>query len=179
MKNHIMTYNQINDHDGLSFKEVGHLAELGLLDGDLLKIYNHVKNGSVGSLYISGCNLTKLPSWLTRISGSLVMHKSKIEELPDNLVITGMVGAAYSMLKTITRSHFYSSTNISYTNISKLPDNLQVDGLFLVCGLQFEEIPKNLKVKGVLYIRGSNLEQFSDKELYEMYEIKQYINRTT
>ena len=36
--------------DQLSYDEVYRLVGLGLIDSDLLKIYNYVKNGSIGYL---------------------------------------------------------------------------------------------------------------------------------
>ena len=70
MNQYILSYNQINESnelDNLSFEEVGRLVDLGILDGDLLKIYNYIKNGSAGTLSLYTSKLTHLPNWLHKV----------------------------------------------------------------------------------------------------------------
>ena len=119
-------------------------------------------------LYVSVINE---PNWLTKVNGNLDIAKSAIEDIPDSLKIKGTIFASYSKLKEFRRTEVYGSLGLSYTEITKLPDNLKVHGDLSIGGIQFSEIPKNLQIGDCLYIRGSNLGQFSDKELHKMYKI--------
>ena len=175
MKNLIKTYNQINESNELtelSFEEIERLAELGILDEDLLKIYNYVKSGSTKNLILDDSELTHLPNWLLRVYDSLYMRRSNIEDIPDNLVINGSIFADNSKLKEFRRTEAFVSLNLEHTKITKLPDNLKVGGYLSVEGIQFEKIPIGLQIHGHLLISGSNLEQFTNEELYDMYTIR-------
>ena len=174
MKNHILSYNQINESnelDNLSFEEVGRLAELGILSGDLLKIYNYVKNGSIGDLDLINSKLTYLPNWLTKVDGILFITESDIEDIPDTLIIKSSIYANSSKLKEFNRTHVSGTLDLDYTKITKLPDNLKVHGYLSVEGIHFEEFPKNLEIEGRFFINNSNLKQFSNNELYDMYNL--------
>lgn len=181
MKNYILNYNQINESnefDDLSFEEVGRLVDFGLLDDDLLKIYNYVKNGSIGSLTLYNSKLTYLPKWLHRVH-TLDIRRSQIKSIPsvNELNITGGILAYYTNLSEFDRHEVYGRLQISYTNIKKLPVGLIVQGYLGVNGIQFNEIPIGLRIHGNLNITNSNLRQFTDDELYAMYEIDGYISR--
>jgi hypothetical protein len=174
MKNHILTYNQLNESnelDNLSFEEVGRLVDLGILDEDLLKIYNYVKNGCIGDLNLVYSTLTHLPSWLVEVEGDLILTNSNIEEIPDSLILHSGIIAENSKLKVFNRKYVNGHLDLDNCKITKLPDHLIINGYLSVRGIQFEEIPKNLRIKRNLFIRSSNLEQFSDEELYKMYTI--------
>ena len=176
-----MTYNQINESnelDNLSFEEVGRLVDLGILDGDLLKIYNYIKNGSAGTLSLYTSKLTHLPNWLHKVD-ILDIRRSAIETIPsiNELTITGGILAYYTKLSEFDRHEVYGRLQISYTNIKKLPVGLIVQGYLGVNGIQFNEIPIGLRIHGNLNITNSNLRQFTDDELYAMYEIDGYISR--
>ena len=180
MKSHILTYAQLNESnevDNLSFEEVGRLVELGLLDEDLLKIYNYVKNGSSGELDLAHSMLTHLPNWLTEIDEDLCMSNSNIEDIPDSLTINYSIFASNSKLKEFRKTEVFGSLGLNYTQITKLPDNLIVHGYLSVEGIQFEEIPTCLVIEDEVYIYDSNLEQFSDEELRKMYKISGTIYR--
>ena len=180
MKPYILSYNQINEANeltDLSFEEVSRLAELGLLDGDLLKIYYYIKNGSIGGLSLYNCILTHLPNWLTKVNGLFTSSHSNIEYIPDTLELTSGIFMSNSKLKEFTKEVVHGSLDLDNTQITKLPDGLIVNGYLSVFGLQFEEIPKNLKINGDFYIGNSNLEQFSDEELRKMYRITSEIIR--
>ena len=179
MKNHILTYNQLNESnefDDLSFEEVGRLAELGLIDNDLLKIYNYVKNGNIGDLDLQYSKLEYLPNWLTKVNGTLNISHSDILEIPDSLIMVRSINAYYSKLKQFSRNIVYGNLNIGFTNITKLPNDLSVNGYLSVEGIQFEQFPKSLEI-GAFYIAKSNLLQFTTEELREMYKIKYEIHR--
>ena len=181
MKNHILTYNQLNESnelDDLSYNEVERLVDLGLLSGDLLKIYNYVKNGSSGELDLAHSMLTHLPNWLTKVEGNLVLSNSNIEKIPNSLTVTGDIVAPDSMLNTIEILVSHRSLLLDNCKITKLPDGLIVHGYLSVEGIQFEQFPKNLVIKGNFYIKNSNLEQFSNEELREMYDIHGAIIRS-
>ena len=185
MKKHILTYNQLNESnefDDLSIEEVGRLADLGLLSDDLLKIYDYVKNYKnpeteyesikiVRSLYQYKSELTTLPSWLKVVSGDLNTAYSKIEDIPDSLVLLRGIYAANSNLKEFRRTQVDGYLDLSYTKITKLPDNLRVDGYLSVEGVQFEQFPKSLEINGDLYIKGSNLVLLSNYKIRKMYKM--------
>ena len=167
-----------NELLNLQYDEVGRLAELGLLDDELYKIYDYVKNGSIGSLYIIGSALTYLPNWLTKVDGILDITDSDIEDIPDSLVLLRGIYADNSNLKEFRRTHVFGDLSLEYTKITKLPNNLKVHAYLSVEGIQFEQFPKNLEIGGSFYIHKSNLLQFSDTELYEMYNINGHIYRS-
>ena len=174
MKNLILKYNEINESnelDELSFEEIGRLAKLGLLDDDLLYIYNYVKTGSTGDLDMQYSKLQYLPNWLTIVFGVLDIHKSNIEDIPDSLEITDSIYASDSKLKEFRRTETARSLLLDYSKITKLPDNLIVHGYLSVEGIQFEQFPKNLIIDGIFYIKNSNLTNLSDEELRETYNI--------
>jgi Leucine-rich repeat (LRR) protein len=174
MKNLILKYNQINEStelEDLSYNEVGRLVELGLIDEDLLEIYNYVKNGSIGDLDIVGSKLTHLPNWLTEIDEDLCMSNSNIEDIPDSLTINYSIFASHSKIKEFRKTEVFGSLGLNYTQITKLPINLKVHGELSIEGIQFEEFPKNLEIKGRFFISNSSLEQFSNKELRKMYNL--------
>jgi hypothetical protein len=181
MKNYILKYNQINESnelDNLSLEEVERLVELGLIDEDLLKIYNYVKNGSRGPLDLHNSKLEYLPNWLTEVNGKLNIEHSDILDIPDRIRITGSIFIASTKILEFRRTIVYDDLGLSNTLIKKLPDGLKILGeYFGICGVQFEEIPKNLIISGSFYIAGSNLEQFSDTELHKMYKISGTIHR--
>ena len=166
-----------NELLNLQYDEVGRLIELGLVDDELYKIYDYVKNGSIGDLVLINSKLTHLPNWLTIVYGDLFISNSNIEELSDKLTIKGNIFAINSKLKIFTKSEVFNNLNIDNSQITKLPINLKVDGFLSVEGIQFEEIPKNLEIHDDLYIVGSTLEQFTDGELREMYDIRGSIYR--
>ena len=157
--------------DQLSYDEVCRLVELGLIDPDLLKIYNYVKNKRTDDLALIDSTLTHLPNWLTIVYGDLFITNSNIEDIPDSLIIKGSIFAINSKLKIFTKSEVFNNLNIDYSQITKLLDGLIIDGYLSVEGVQFEQFPKNLVIKGNFYIKNSNLEQFSNTELREMYDI--------
>ena len=174
MKNYILKYNQINESnelDNLSFEEVGRLVDLGILDEDLLYIYNYVKNGSIGNLSLTDSKLTHLPNWLTKVGGELHISYAMIEDISDPLFIKRGIYAANSNLKEFRRTQVDGHLVLGYTKITKLPINLIVRGFLSVEGIQFEQFPTCLVIEDSLYIEYSNLEQFSDEELREMYKI--------
>ena len=174
MNNYILKYNQINESnefDNLSFEETGRLIELGIIDHpDLIKIYDYVKNGSIGDLDLHNSKLEYLPNWLAIVNGDLNIEHSDILDIPESLIIKGSIYARYSKLKEFRRTVVYGHLDIDYSQITKLPDNLRVDGYLSVEGVQFEEIPKNLEISRGFHIDGSNLEQLSDEELRKMYK---------
>ena len=175
MKNHILKYNQTNESnelDNLSFEEVGRLVDLGILDEDLLKIYNYVKNGCIGDLDLTNSNLTHLPNWLTKVDGILRITGSNIEDIPDSLEIKCGIFAQLSKLKEFRRSEVFGQLQLDNCQITKLPDGLIVHGYLSVEGIQFEEIPKNLEIRGSFYIDNSNLREFTDETLIDVYKIR-------
>ena len=175
MKNYILSYNQINESnefDDLSFEEVGRLVDIGIIDHpDLIKIYDYVKTGSIGDLNLRHSTLTHLPNWLTKVGGELHISYAMIEDISDPLFIKRGIYAVNSNLKEFKRTQVDGQLVLDYTKITKLPDNLIVRGFLSVEGIQFEKIPIGLQIHGHLLISGSNLEQFSDKELHKMYKI--------
>jgi hypothetical protein len=80
-----------NELLNLQYDEVGRLIELGLVDDELYKIYDYVKNGSIGDLVLINSKLTHLPNWLTIVYGDLFISNSNIEELSDKLTIKGNI----------------------------------------------------------------------------------------
>jgi hypothetical protein len=160
MKNFILSYTQINesnDLDDLSsniprstslptslYERSSKSFDLGILDEDILYIYNYVKNGSTGYLELCHSELTHLPNWLTIVFGVLDIHKSNIEDIPDSLEITDSIYASDSKLKEFRRTETARSLSLDYSKITKLPDNLIVHGYLSVEGIQFEQFPKNL-----------------------------------
>lgn len=180
MKSLILKYNQLNESnelENLSFEEVERLVDLGLLNGDLLKIYEFVKNKGVGYLDLSGSKLTHLPNWLTKVIGKLNISGSRITDIPDNLEIIGDIFVGESALTEFRRTKVSGTLGLSYTKIQKLPDNLKIVGSLFVRYVNFIEIPKNLIVGETLYIKGSTLFKYTDAELRKMYDLR-YISRT-
>ena len=175
MRNYILKYNQINESnefDDLSFEEVGRLVDIGIIDHpDLIKIYDYVKNGSIGDLVLVNSKLTHLPNWLTEVTGILRITGSNVEDIPDLLTLNYSIFASNSKLKEFRKTEVFGSLYLDRSQITKLPDGLIVHGYLSVEGIQFEQFPKNLKISGDLYISNSNLEQFSDEELRKMYKI--------
>ena len=183
MKNFVLKYNQINESvetslDDFSIEEIRHLSEIGVINPDLYYIYAYVKDGSRLSLILRNTKLTHIPSWVKIVNGSLDIAQSNIEEIPDDLTITGGITAYDSKLRNFTRNIVGGTLDIANTQVTKLPTGLIVKGSLDVSGLQFEEIPKDLKIYGKsFFIMSSNLEQFSDKELHKMYKISGIIIR--
>ena len=175
MKNHILSYNQINESnelDNLSLEEVGRLVNIGIIDHpDLIKIYDYVKNGSIGDLVLINSKLTHLPNWLTKVGGELHISYAMIEDISDSLILSKGIFAQRSKLKEVRRSEVFGQLTLDNCQITKLPDGLTVHGYLSVEGIQFEEIPKNLEIEGRFFINNSNLEQFSNNELYDMYNL--------
>lgn len=166
-------HNFVNENlqEDLSYEDVSRLAELELLTGDLLKIYNYVNSSDAYTLDLTDSKLTHLPKWLKIISGNLLLIGSNIEEIQSGLIINGGIYANTSKLKYINITQIGYALNIDYSLVTKLPDHLIINGYLAVRGIQFEEIPKYLRIRSILFIRSSNLEQFSDEELYDMYTI--------
>lgn len=178
MKNHILTYNQLNESidqiEDLSFDETGRLLDLGLIDNyDILKIYEYVRLKPIDTLLVlKNSKLKNLPTWLTEVNGDLILSNSNIEKIPNSLIVTGDIVAPDSMLNTIEILISHGSLWLDNCKITKLPNNLKVNGFLSVENIIFEEFPTNLKINGNLFIAGSNLEKFSDEELYKMYDIQ-------
>ena len=174
MKNHIMTYNQLNESnelDDLSFEEVERLADLGLLNGDLLKIYNYVKKGNFGDLNLVYSTLTHLPSWLVEVEGELILANSNIEDIPDSLKIKGGIFAINSKLKEFRRSVVFGDLDLDSTAIAKLPDGLIVHGYLSVQEVYLMELPKKLYVRDTLYMYHSSFMKLSTIEITKKYRI--------
>ena len=171
-------HNLVNENlqEDLSYEDVSRLAELELLTGDLLKIYNYVNSSDAYTLDLTDSKLTHLPNWLKIISGNLLLIGSNIEEIQSGLIINGGIYANTSNLKYINITQIGYALNIDQSLVTKLPDNLTVNGYFSCEGIQFEKIPVGLSCVN-LYIYGSNLCKFSDNELRKMFKISSSITR--
>lgn len=175
-----MTYNQLNESnqlEDLSFEEVGRLAELGLLDEDILYIYNYVKNNQRTALDLANSTIINLPSWLKKVYRYLNIAGSSIEIIPDDLLIYGGIYASYSNLREFTISNVYGTLGISYTFIKKLPDSLSVNGHLYVKHTKLIELPVKLTVAKDLYIYDSLFEKLTNAELRSRYKIGGTIRR--
>ena len=173
MKNHILTYNQLNESnelENLSFEETDRLIDIGFIDNEyLIKICNYVKNGNRGALDIQSCTLTNLPSWLTKVNGKFDASFSKIEVLPESLSIVGSIIMVNSSLTKFTKPIVFGSLDLSGCKITELPDNLIVNGYLGLDGINFTKNPKNITVDGNLYIHRSSLTKLSDEELNNIF----------
>jgi hypothetical protein len=58
--------------------------------------------------------------------------------------------------------------DLSYTNITSLPEGLRVDGNLYLYDSKIESLPEGLKVAGWLYIVDTKLTKYTDDELREM-----------
>ena len=169
-----MSYNQINESnefDNFSFEEIERLVDLGLLDNDLLIIYEYVKNGSVGDLELDGSTLTHLPNWLVEVEEDLILTNSNIEDIPDSLKIKGSIFAINSKLKEFRRSVVFGDLDLDSTAIAKLPDGLIVHGYLSVQEVYLMELPEKLYVRDTLYMYHSLFMELSTIEIIKKYRI--------
>ena len=169
-----MTYNQINESnelDTLSFAEIERLVDLGLLDNDLLIIYEYVKNGSVGDLELVGSTLTHLPNWLVEVGGDLLIQYSSIEDIPDSLILDGSIIAQESKLKEFRRSVVFGDLDLDQTEITKLPNKLTVYGYLALQEVMLMEFPDELSVQDSLYIYKSSFMNLSITKITDKYNI--------
>lgn len=72
-------------------------------------IQDYINKGSRGDLELYKMPIKELPKNLKTVGGFLMLQRTQIRELPDNLVVKGTL-------------------NVSDTNIEKLPVGLIVDG---------------------------------------------------
>ena len=116
------------------------------------KIQEYIKNGSVGSLWLSESPIETLPSNLKTVDGDLHLQFSKILELPEGLTVNG-------------------SLYLHYSHINRLPSGLTVNGSLYLHYTHINRLPSGLKVSGSLYIKHTPLSE--NYTLLELWNIVQ------
>jgi len=101
------------------------------------KIQDYIKNGSKGTLNLTGTPITKLPDNLKIVKGDLLLNDSKIQFLPDGLKI-------------------YYNLELVRTPISHLPNNLTTDNIY-ASESNLNSIPYNLNINDVFFINSTPL----------------------
>ena len=97
-------------------------------------------------LHLSYCSSLKYLPKNLKVGGSLVIDKSAICSLPEDLeVIQDLI--------------------MPYTNISFLPDNLTLKGYLDLTGSAITSLPKNLKVGKGLLLSGTSIKKVSQLPL--------------
>jgi nitrogenase molybdenum-iron protein alpha/beta subunit len=120
------------------------------------KILKYIKNGSRGSLILYKTPLEFLPDELIRVGGDLDLIGSKMKKLPDNLKEIG--GALWLNTTSIeylpeTLTYIDGSLNLSNSKIKKLPDNLKIGGNLYLTNTPIEYLPENLSIAVNLFIK--------------------------
>lgn len=114
---------------------------------------------------------------LENFETSLDLTKLSVERLPPNMIFHGYVDLSYSALIEFPQNaKFLKRVNLSHTKISMLPDNLEIGDLDLsftqieklpeklnvngdlnLSGLKLVELPSDLRVTGRIYLTGSEI----------------------
>jgi hypothetical protein len=121
------------------------------------KIQQYIKDGSEGSLNLSGAPITSLPDNLT-VNGEFNLMNTKITSLPDNLT---KVEGTLNLFKTL---------------ITSLPDNLKVNDGLNLGQAPITSLPNNLTVGGELFLRDTPIsKKYTKKQLKRMLPGVKYI----
>ena len=105
------------------------------------------------------------------IKGNLNLSDLEIETLPKGLKVGGdlfLIGCKNltSLPKGLQVGGFLALTDCS--NLTSLPEGLEVEGWLDLENTSITSLPKGLKVGGFLDFRGTQLQEYTDKQLREM-----------
>jgi hypothetical protein len=116
-------------------------------------------------------NIKMLPDYLT-VDGELDLSNNPyIDELPDNLIVTGILDIRVTGITHLPSTLKAMSIECDDSDISSIPDNFKVEGyLSLNQCTKLEKLPKNLSTGGDLYLHGTSI-----KELPEDLDVGGYI----
>ena len=128
----------------------------GWLDISSTRITEFPENFRGKQLFLSHCDITKIPDNLTTTYDLTLAH-TPITSLPDNLIVGG-------------------SLDIRNTLISELPDNLVVGRNLNISNTPIYELPDNLIVGGDIYLN-SNISELPDT-LRVNYGVQNYCWKT-
>jgi hypothetical protein len=122
------------------------------------KIEQYIKNGSKGDLDLNGYSLSKLPDGLKTIGGSLNLANSKIKELPNGLKVKHGLNLMYSEIEKLPNDiQIGEDLYLSSSKIKSLPDNLKIKDNLNIEDTEIEFLPKGLQV-GMLYIKNTKIQ---------------------
>jgi hypothetical protein len=121
-----------------------------------------IKNGHPfydGNLDLSHTKLKELPDGL-EVNGFLSVIDSKVERLPENLVVKRYLDASFSKITELPRNfQVDGGVGLGNTHISKLPDNLTVNEWLDLEHTDVKDLPKGLTVNGGTYLEGSKIKE--------------------
>jgi hypothetical protein len=94
------------------------------------KIQEYIKKGSEGRLDLRRTPIQFLPKNLTKVGGSLILIRSQIEKLSDNLTVNGYLGlGSCKNLQSLPNGlKVERGMDLRFTNITFLPSDLEVGG---------------------------------------------------
>jgi len=107
------------------------------------QIQQYIKNGCEGDLDLRDAPIEKLPENLKKVGGNLILSRSKIKTLPNDL-------------------HVDKCLSLESTEIKKLPNNLTVDGSVWACDSKIEELGKNTKISNHLDLSYSAIKKIPE-----------------
>jgi hypothetical protein len=110
-------------------------------------------------------DIIEFPSDVAKLTmeGIFNLSNTKIQSLPDNLVVLGTMSLLGSDIKKLP--NFLSVTyhlNLAGTDISELPPNMSVNDLYLHDTKYIEELPEKLNTFGLLNVRNSAINHLPD-----------------
>jgi len=91
------------------------------------KIQKYIKDGSRGSLDLSGTIITELPDNLKIVRGDLNLEGTQIKKLPDGLEVSLSLYLSGTPIEILPKGLKVRSLDLTGTSIKKLPDDLEVD----------------------------------------------------
>ena len=128
------------------------------------KIQQYIKDGSKGSLNLSGAPITSLPDNLT-VNGELNLMNTKITSLPDNLTVTDGLYLNNTPITSLPNNLTVGDgLFLNKTKITQLPDNLTVNGPLSLRGTKITQLPDNLTVNGPLTLYNTPISKKYTKE---------------
>lgn len=169
-----------------------------VIDGDLickLKSKRLPKGLTVnGKLDISANDIIEIPddcefksldmshSKITNLRDNLVLdeliaYDSSLIKLPKGLKVSGKLNISETKISEIPNDCEFGSLKMSYTEITKLRDNLVLEHLCVKNSL-LTELPKGLKVKGELDVSYTNITKIPDDCVFgELYMVDTKITK--
>lgn len=106
------------------------------------------------NMYLSDSYITKLPNKL-KVNGSLISKGTVLKELPEDLIVTGILNASSSNISKLHKNLKVGDLNLANNNISELPSGIVSNHNFNLRSNNISELPKDLIVEGALFLRNN------------------------
>jgi hypothetical protein len=107
-----------------------------------------------------------------RYNGNLILSRTNIKKLPDNLYVDGNLNLFNCKQLTELPTKLYVGKNLDLygcTQLTKLPDNLYIGGRFTLDNTNIANIPDNLYVEDNIFIYNTPLSRkYIDKQIREI-----------